>query len=757
MGFRKRAIGVTMVMIGCPSAPLMAQGAVDGGGDIIVTATKRSDTLQNVPLSISAIGAASLEQRSASTFIDYAASIPNLGFGYTGDGSFSARTISLRGISGDNTTGFYLDETPVIDSIDPKIVDVDRVEVLRGPQGTLYGARSMGGTVRMITKQPQLGETAGRIHASLGTTRHTDRPNYAADGAINLPLGDKAALRASAFYQYDAGFFERQFAQGSNGAPGRHDNIGRTKSWGGALSVRLEPTDRLSITPRLLYQKSVANGFPYADATPADLNPRDLVQRRPFDIAEGGSDRWYLASLDAHYDLGSASLISSTSYFNRRVYETEDQTGVISAFFLDPFGAAPLPAAIDQGVPFKRFVQEIRLVSSDEGALSYVLGGYYSWTRDGEYYPPVPTAGLDAATGGALGSDLFFSDAYRNTVREPAVFGEATYKLGHGLSATAGLRWYRITTTNLGFQDGLAAGGRIEDLADAATGGVFPTGRPFRLRQSGVNPKAQLSWKLTPDDMIYATAARGFRPGGVSPAVPPSPALGCAADLAALGTSLSAAKFYKADSLWSYELGAKTSWFGRKLVVNGAAFYIDWKNIQQQILPPCGYQFRANAGAARSKGFEIELQARPLPGLELDAALGYIDARISKAGSISALRKGDRVLQVPDWTSSVSLTYTTAIGDDAHLSTRIGYSYVGESFSANNDPFNPRRRAPYELWDARLAVTWSRYELALFGKNLGDRRANLADNRSISVETPGRARVVVNQPRTIGIEMRSSF
>src|SRR5882672_2818886 len=179
---------------------------------ITVTAQRRSESLQDVPLSITAIDARNLEQKAIYSFFDYGGKVPNLAFADTGDGSGTARTISIRGISGDGTTGFYIDETPVPDSIDPRIVDIQRIEVLRGPQGTLYGARSMGGTVRMITEQPDLNNFSGRVSANGGKTQEASNADYGVDGAVNIPLiQGTMALRAVAFYQHDAGFFKRRF------------------------------------------------------------------------------------------------------------------------------------------------------------------------------------------------------------------------------------------------------------------------------------------------------------------------------------------------------------------------------------------------------------------------------------------------------------------------------------------------------------------------------------------------------------------
>src|SRR6267378_3133811 len=263
----------------CARAADAPQGGLE---EIVVTAQRREETVQNVPLSITALSARVLEEKAVTNFIDYAGQVPGLAFGYTGDGSGTARTISIRGISGDGTTGFYIDETPVPDSIDPRIVDIQRIEVLRGPQGTLYGARSMGGTVRLITEQPNFNTADGRLRMSGGHTWNTVNPDYGVDGAFNVPLiQDTMALRAVLFFQHDAGFFKRRYLSDPADAANlpatanpttlgglstsTTDDVGRVNSFGGAVSLAIKPNDVLMITPRIMYQQSKANGFSYAD------------------------------------------------------------------------------------------------------------------------------------------------------------------------------------------------------------------------------------------------------------------------------------------------------------------------------------------------------------------------------------------------------------------------------------------------------------------------------------------------------------
>jgi iron complex outermembrane receptor protein len=718
--------------------------------EIVVTAQKRAESLQTVPVSITTFGAQELKDRAVESFMDYATSVPNLGFGASGDGAANSRTISIRGVSGDNTTGFYLDETPLPDSLDPRIVDIDHIEVLRGPQGTLYGARSMGGTVRLLTNQPDTNNFTTSVHAGISSTQHTNAPNYVADGVVNLPLiQDTLAVRMVGFFDREAGFFKRQFPVSAGGTQlATVDDVGRSVVGGGSVSLLLKLNDALTIIPRILHQETAYNGFAFADATDTNLSPTNFVQTRLFNDPEGGSDRWTLYSLGIHYSLPFGELVSSTSYFDRRVIEREDESDVVSLFFYTPAGLPPVESQITEIKPLHRFVQEVRFASELKGPWQFVVGAYFSATNGQStpgLYPPTLVPGLTDVSG--YPGDLFFYQNYPSSIREPAVFGELSWQATAQLKLTAGARWYEIKSTASGTEQGAAVGAVVTDAPDTLT-------------EVGVNPKFQADYQLNPDAMVYATAAKGFRPGGLVPTVPSAQALGCPAQLAALGLTTQQTHKYQSDSLWNYELGTKTAWLDNRLTVNADVFYIDWKDIQQQILLGCGFQFRTNAGAAKSEGTELEVHARPLHGLDISGGVGYQHAVITKAGAGGAqspLQPGDRVYQVPDWTGNASATYTVPLTSRFSLVNNLTYSYVGESKSANNNPFDPRTRSPYALLDARCALAFGRNEIALVGKNLTNEHANLADNRSIAVELPGRPRIVTNQPITIGIEFRSTF
>jgi iron complex outermembrane receptor protein len=757
---------------------------------ITVTAQKRLESEQSVPLSMTAFSGAALQQKDINTFFDYATKVPNLAFAPTGDGIGTARTVSIRGISGDNVTGFYIDDTPLPDSLDPRVLDIDHIEVLRGPQGTLYGARSMGGVVRIITKEPNLNDFQATVHGGASSTDHTNQPNWTGDGVVNIPLiQDHLALRLSGFYDTEAGYFKRSYCTDPAAAMALActplaatgittvDNVAAVNTYGGAASLTVKLNDSLTITPRALLQKATYNGFPMADflsmpgngigypvpsgpyTLPTGMIPSSLTQARWFNVPEGGYDAWGLYSIAVHWKTAIGELVSSTAYFDRKVFETEDESDFVYAAITSTApGGEPQPGGIIEEKNYQRFVQEVRFASDLKGPVQFVVGGFYSDFHGrlpfAAYYPPAEVPNLDATLGGPNNPDypnLIFAQDFHTDIREPAAFGEVSFQPVEALKLTAGLRWYQVKISSTGYEEGLATGGGPAIISPSVT-----------TTESGVNPKFEADYHITPDQMVYVNVAKGFRPGGLVPIVPPGQAgtaTDCVAALHQVDPNITIAdtRSFKSDSLWDYELGTKTEWLDNRLTFDAAAFYIKWNNIQQEILLSCGFQYTANAGAAVSKGGEMELHARPAEPLEVSLGVGYQDAKITQRGFESPQQVGSPVYQVPDWTGNGSVSYTTRLTSSWKLVSGADYSYIGRSFSGNNNPSDPRLRPSYRLINARFAFNHGPLEIAIVGKNLADEVANLGDSRSLAAETPGRPRLFVNQPRTIGVEFRQSF
>ena len=796
--------GVWLAAAAAANAAAEPTSQAGGLEEVIVTAQKRSESEQSVPMSMTTFSSAALEQKSITDFFDYATKVPNLAFAPTGDGVGTARTVSIRGISGDNVTGFYIDDVPLPDSVDPRVLDIDHIEVLRGPQGTLYGARSMGGTVRLITKEPELSQFSATVHAGLADTESTSRPNYTGDAVVNIPLiRDEMALRLTGFYDYEAGYFKRSYCTDPATAgvtcfplsgSGRTSvsTVAALDTYGGSASLTVKAGDAVTITPRLMMQRAGYNGLPLADfnnlpgngigfpapsgssTLPSPLTTTDLTQARFFNIPEGGTDWWNLYSLTLHWKTGLGEFVSSTAYFDRRVDETEDQSEFIWAAITSgicyppngpgppagtPYCNPPQPGPIEEIKDYQRFVEEARFASQLNGPIQFVVGGFFSDFHGrvpfASLYPPSEVPGLDAIfTGGPPNNpdgfpNLVFAQDFHTDVKEPAVFGELSWEITKALKATVGLRWYQVKTTSGGFEEGLAVGGGkivSPQVTDSET---------------GTNPKFELDYHFSPDQMVYGLASKGFRPGGVVPIVPPGTpgtANDCVVALHNVNPNITLddTRSFHSDSLWNYELGAKTAWLDHRLTLNAAGFYIKWNNIQQAVLLQCGFQFIANAGAAESKGGELELRAAATEHLQASLGVGYQDAKITEAGE-SAQAVGSPVFNVPEWTGNTSLSYTHPVNSVWNLAGEVDYSYVGSSLSSANASVFPRERPAYRLLDARLALSNGATEIALVGKNLSNTVTNLGDNRSIAAEVPGRPRLFLNQPRTIGVEIREHF
>ncbi len=798
MGISKGSLAwVGVISLMGPLRLFAAEAAAPAGEleEITVTAEKRSESQQNVPLSMTTFGAVALQEKAIYNFFDYATKVPNLAFAPTGDGVSTSRTISIRGVSGDNVTSYYIDDTPLPDSIDPRILDIDHIEVLRGPQGTLYGARSMGGLVRTVTKEPDLNNFSAVVHGGISDTARTNTDNYVVDAVVNIPLvQDTAALRLSVFDDSEAGYFKRSYCTNPAAAIALTctplattgittvNNVGATDTSGFAASLTVKVGDSVTITPRFMTQHESYNGFPMADyptnfangigypvptpatgaPTPIRMVPNDFTQARWFNVPEGGWDDWGLTSIAVHWKTNVGELVSSSSYFSRKTLETEDESDFIYAGVTSGAGGTPQPSGISEEKDYQSFVQEVRFVSALQGPVQFVAGGYYSDNHGrlpfASYYPGATSPGLDLMLTGAPGVELtpgypnlVFAQDFHTDIKEPAVFGDVSYSPIEALKLTAGLRWYQVKTSSYGYEMGLAAGG-----------GPPVVSQEEEQTESGTTPKFEADYHVTPDDMVYVNVAKGYRPGGLVPIVPngaAGTAIDCTASLKAVDPYISIAdtRSYRSDSLWNYELGAKTAWFDHRLTVDAAGFYIDWKNIQQQILLSCGFQYRANAGAATIKGGELEVRARPTDPLEMSLGLGYQNAQITQTSIESPQQVGSPIYQVPDWTANGAVTYTMDISNEWKMVAGADYSYIGRSFSGNNQPADPRLRPSYRLANARVAFDRGGFEVALVGKNLANEVANLGDSRSIAAETPGRPRLFVNQPRTLGIEFRQSF
>lgn len=723
------------------SATSQADEAVSGA-DIIVTATKREESIQDIPLSVTALSQETLVRSGATSFENYATAVPNLSFGYSGAGRQVSRNFQIRGITGSGTSALYIGETPVPTSIDPRVVDLERVEVLRGPQGSLFGARSMGGLVRLIPAAPDTNGFSGKAHAGVGSV-HEGGWDFALDGTINAPLSDKAALRVTAYYLKEAGFIDRLVDPDAsnilkplvtsipfvNGDERRNEDVNSTDTYGFQAALQLRPTDRLTITPRVMYQQSRSNGPNFVDSSIANL-----TKVRQFDTDEIGRDRWWLASLEIEFDVGAGTISSSTSYFNRKAFDREDAT----IFYAQGFGNRPrnvlgAPSNEDQTTSDERITQETRFASNFDGPFNFIAGVFYQNLKSrGQYLPTfVPLNSRLIGTAGIALGDVFFSLDQRNSSDEYGLFGEATFKVLPTIKLTAGGRYYKVDGRSTR-QDG--------GVLYTKLFGITPIQFNGRTSDKGFNPRVALTWEPSDATTVYLNAAKGFRPGAAN-----------------LGKSVCDANGFKnvpdvvkSDSLWNYEAGIKNKFFQGRVSTDLAVYKVVWKNRRTTVVGDCGlgFGYADNVGEAQSEGFEFSAAATVVPGVKIDGGVGYTKSRITDSGGIATVIVGTRLADVPKWSGAVALDLSHDFGGVGGYA-RVDYRYVGSSTSAQRN-FRPE----YELVNARLGAKIGVFDASVFVNNVFDVRANLSDPPELSDSLN---LIAVNRPRTIGLDLRTRF
>ena len=736
-----------------------ANGALN---EIIVTAEKHSESLQKVPLSIVAYTAETLAETGVEDFASLAARIPGVTLNSAGPGQSS---YSIRGIAsvGGNapTTGLYIDETPILPSggdgatatIDPDLFDLARIEVLRGPQGTLYGASSMGGTVRFITNQPNLAKKEGAVKVEGSDTQHGGG-NVRLDAMYNLPLiEDRVALRMVGTYKDFSGFIDREvgvWAPNPNvpaGFPAYpvspahpsaviHD-VNTEKLYSVRSLLKVAVNDAFTITPSVWVQDLQMGAPPDYDIPTGDSSA-PLVQARPFNLSEAYSDRFVLSNLTMNYTLGWGSVLSTTSYMQRRETTPDDETEALEDVF--PQGQF-VPNVYAPILTTRELTEELRLAFNPAGwALSGVAGAYVN-NANRHYYVNYLTPNYaqlfansyttSVLLSGVPLSDLNYSQHGDYSPKQSAVFTELNYAVTDRWKATAGLRWYDLQYTAVRYEDGWSNGG--------------PTLSAGSAKNTGFNPKAELSYQATEAQLYYLSASKGVRPGGVN-----------TSNLAAKGCGQDYGP-YQPDSLWNYEAGAKTGWFGGALTVNAAAYYIKWSAVQQGETLPCSYQITENAGSAVVHGGELEIESLIGGHVQLGGGVGYTKAVLGADAPNLGGTKGEQLENVPLWNANAHAKYlfTPAAGYDGFA--RADAQYVGESYPdfARSDPATFQRA--YALLDLRAGVLHDAWEADLFMTNVFDKQAALSDFLSGNYSATTRTRMYTNQPRTTGLSLRWRF
>jgi iron complex outermembrane receptor protein len=785
---------------GQPAATQSGQPAAEapaGLPEIVVTATRRSELLSKVPISVSAFTQESLDARGVKDFGDLVRFTPGVTLDANG-----TNNISIRGISssaGAGTTAIYIDDTPIQmralsfysnDTL-PKTFDLERVEVLRGPQGTLFGAGAEGGAVRYIMTQPNLHDPSVYARSEVSFTQG-GAPSYEAGVAYGAPIiANELGFRASVWYRYDGGWIDRinPFTMGTDQSNANYANDVVAR-----LAVKWAPNDNVSVTPSFLYQNLNVNDvtayWPVLSNPDSDRYKNGDPDRLP------EPDRYYLPALKVDAELGSMRLISNTSYFHRTnlggyngtdynlsYYQTFNSTMPIvppgSYPLIDGAGPHLPPSLQNYRAPAKvtnqlqSFTQEVRLQSDDPNAkLVWTAGLFYSVNRQQsteEIHDPMLNTLLATLFGpgttalSVFGEDLLANgdafDAYNfSRDRQYAGFGEVTYALTDRLKATAGLRYSKVDVSFFNAVDGPQNFG--------------PTGGSGQQHEKPVTPKFSLAYQLDRDDMFYATYAKGYRIGGANAPIPGS----CATDLANLGLAAAPAS-YDSDKVDSYEVGAKNR-FADHLRMASSLYYIKWRGIQQQVfLPICGFQFTANSGDAVAKGGDVQLEFAPTSALNFDLAVGYTDAKftqdvfIGTTASLLVAAKGDAiegasVTPAPPWTVALGMQYNFLALDHKSF-VRLDYEF--EAHSSVATPSEDPRTAifdqfaytpgPTNFVSLRAGTTIERWNVSAFVDNLLD--AHVVSPPSADPHTgvdPNNAnppsvliRAYALRPRTIGI------
>jgi iron complex outermembrane receptor protein len=755
--------------------------------DIIVTATKRASTIQDVPFSINAQTEADIQRSGAVTLEDLSRNVAGLTIQNLGPGQSQ---VSVRGVSAGQVVrdqpgvkeqvGVYLDESVISLSLftpDLDLFDLNRVETLRGPQGTLFGSGSVGGTIRYITNQPTTDRFEGVVEGNLNTIDGGSEGG-SLKGAVNLPVNDMIAVRAVGYYTKYAGFID---ARREGGGIDRDVNDG--ERYGGRLSILFQPTDSITITPRIVYQKVTADGYNRQEVYNLFANPftttRPAVTFREREqfllLDEKFVDETMLADLTASVDFGGAELTSVTSYIDREILASRDASALTGSVSVDlgfPAAAVVLPSNLRDTTDLKTFTQELRLASTGSGPFQWLIGGFYS-DIERIYAQRLPTPGYDAFTDATLGAGTsaavangFPANSPYNAdipydIKQKAVFGEISYDLG------------RLTLT---------AGGRYYDFSEVRTfksGGLFANGdnRRDRTQSDGFTPRFLASFEASDNVTINAQASKGFRLGGVND--PLNLPLCSPQDEAIFGGY----QTYEDESLWNYELGMKARWGG--LTFNAAAFHNDIKNLQVTLdAGSCSSRVVFNVPKAHARGVEFELTAEPTEGLSFGLNGTFVDSEfdstvVDGTGAVlGGIREGNRLPTVPTFQISANGAYEFPIGDGIKGVVTGSVQHVGTRFTQPSDQENnprvfvtglPFGGAPataattvdlklpdYQLVNFSLSVeTEGGLSVTAYVTNLFDENPLLSFDR----ERGGRARLGFNvgQPRTYGITARQRF
>lgn len=742
------------------STTAYAQAGATDVDELIVTATRRETTVQTTPLAISALGENTLENLGATGLQDITSLVPSLRIGGGSDGG---GRITLRGIqaSGEATVGLYYDETPLTgpsdtsqnsggSSQDGNLFDVQRIEVLRGPQGTLYGSGSMGGTIRIIFNKADTQTYEGAVDLMASTMREGDA-SYYAKGAVNLPIIDgKLGARIVAYQEVRGGFIDN-IRYG-------HENINERKNAGARLMVTALPTDNITWQGMAMFQKTTANGggstwYPL-------LGANDFSTDRY--VVPINRDELSLYTSDLDWDLGFATVTWAAARYEWEQLNASDYTNTMrsnrqsatncrnwftmslniptttcNASQLAQFGAfadSLMPTTLYKPAWVHTTNSELRISSNGDGRLNWTAGAFIEKRKD---YVDSTLAVVDKATGIiATPPTIFFHRDITTDTDQTAFFGDVSYEVIDNLTVNVGLRRFKYKKETYG----------QTDMPNWVSGSLVEPFRSYNADASGWLKKVSVNYQATSDILVYATAAQGFRPGGANNT-----------------PNLEAALVpYGPDSVWNYELGVKSAWFDRRLTLNAAVFQIDWKDIQTsaQTLSGC-CSFIVNAGKAQIRGVEVEFVGRPIEGLSISGGLTFLDPELKEdqlnpniRDSTSLGDKGDQIPNVARFQGNLAVEYAWPISDAFGGMIRADYNYTGRSYSQFR-PTNTyyEHQGDFATVNARAGVEGKDWGAYVFIRNAFDIFG------AVTVSSSSGSEQLTNSilPRTVGVNLRKSF
>jgi outer membrane receptor protein involved in Fe transport len=815
-----------------PAAP--TEKPAGGAGEleeIVVTAEKRESTVQATPISISAVSSEELVTENIVSVEDLAGAVPGVSMRTAGPGQTEYEMRGLTSAGGSAATvGFYLDETPLSASavalngrtvIDADLFDLGHVEVLRGPQGTLYGSGSMGGTIKLVTNPPKLGVFEGATDVNLSQTSSGGSTNGNVSLMLNLPMGEIFALRLVGTQKYISGWIPRVVAKpgtfpypvgfgttcfsycavrGDVGAAPVEETIKGSnleKFTAERAEMLFKPTDAFSALGTVMYQRIDAQGYNNYQSLPASLSPAPYPSTpgiyQPLDVKEPYYDSFKLSSLTLKYNFGFAELTSATAYWKRFVFQSTDSTealqninGIVGSASPTPYPNGFLPGLLYvEEDPTTQVSEELRLTSNGTGPFQWVGGlyaadlhsGYITYNQSpyiaNAYNSAGPGVGNINAGGAAANPDgVIFNDNNPNVMKQSAIFGDTSYKITDDLKATLGVRYFKFTVANTSHQCGVGTGTGNATCQLASASG----------KGDNVLPRLNLSYTPTPDLTLYGTVAKGSRPGGVNLPIPLPTLAQLQANPLAYNCGIPAATqlhgapimpgtiyvtqqpaYFSPDSIWSYELGEKWRFDDRRFNLDADIYYVKWNQIQQVIDLTCGYPYSTNAGNAKAYGPEVEFSALVVTGLTFGVSGAYTQAYISQPTTNEAtVIAGSTPGTDPNRIVNVpKYTADVSLQYDVPFANDLnGMFRISDSIVGPIEDISYIRETlpSHAFLDARAGVSRGAWGAYLFGTNLTNKVAALTiDNTTFAWQQPTIIRVSTNQPRTVGLDFQYKF